>query len=183
LAPGTGGDAQSSGATWLDRPLSNWNDPVRGVPRATATAETIADLATRCTVLVRGRSAGEQALAAAGWLPYLHVDRQLAERDVEILGGMAAADGMCRPDQFNVFVFVGGRLAGTLSPTSMNSRNDGAIGAVRLAPDDTITADFARYLDRDALCCPSARVTVRYRVDRAGPEPVVVPVAVQARRP
>lgn len=89
----------------------------------------------------------------------------------------------CRPMDFNVFVFVGGQLAGTLSPLLMMSRGDGAIGAVRLAPDDTIAAEFARYADRDALCCPSGRVTVRYHIDRNGPLAVVVPVSMRATRP
>ena len=111
------------------------------------------------------------------------MDRDVAQRDVEIVAGMAEADGMCRPMDFNVFVFVGGQLAGTLSPLQMASRGDGAIGAVRLAADDAIAAEFARYADRDALCCPSSRVTVRYRIDRTGPKAVVVPVSVQVTRP
>jgi len=52
---------------------------------------------------------------------------------------MTAADGMCRPAHFNVFVFVGGRFAGTLSPQLMTSRLDASIGALRIA------AEFARY--------------------------------------
>jgi hypothetical protein len=110
-------------------------------------------------------------------------DRQVAQRDVEIVGGLAGVDGMCRPVDFNVFVFVAGRFAGTLSPGDMSSRNDGSIaGGIRLADDDTIAADFARYAESDPLCCPSGRVTVRYRIDRKATPPVVVPVSVQATR-
>jgi hypothetical protein len=65
----------------------------------------------------------------------------------------------------------------------MSSRNDGSIaGGIRLADDDTIAADFARYAESDPLCCPSGRVTVRYRIDRKATPPVVVPVSVQATR-
>jgi hypothetical protein len=175
--------AQSRYENWLDRPLTNWNDSASAVPRAEPMDdESVADVAKRCTVPARRDTVAERALADAGWLPYLHVDRQIVQRDVEIVGGMAGADGMCRPIDFNVFVFVGGTFAGTLSPLPMASRADGAIGAVRVAPDDTITADFARYQDSDALCCPSSRVSVRYRVDRTGKRPLVVPMSVQRLR-
>ena len=90
---------------------------------------------------------------------------------------------MCRPADFNVFVFVNGRLAGTLSPDAMVSRTDGSIGGgVRLGPDDTIVADFSRFAREDPLCCPSRRVTVAYRIDRSAKPPVVVPVSVRATR-
>lgn len=174
--------AQSSKG-WLDRPLKSWNGSANAIPRAEpAEDEPVAEVATRCTGAARHGTAAERALADAGWLPYLHVDRQIVQGDVEIVGGMAGADGMCRPVDFNVFVFVGSTFAGTLSPLPMTSRTDGAIGAVRVAPDDTISADFARYEDRDALCCPSSRVSVRYRIDRTGKRPVVVPVSVQRLR-
>jgi hypothetical protein len=87
---------------------------------------------------------------------------------------MTGADGMCRPRPFNTFVFVAGRFAGTLSPVAMASREDGSVGAVRVAPDGTIAADFARYSTADPLCCPSSHVAVRYRIDRTK-LPVVVP--------
>ena len=168
--------------SWLDRPLTNWNDALATIVRGVSDEETIADLAKRCSLPVRRGTAAERLLADAGWLPYLHVDREIAQRDLEILGGMTGADGMCRPVGFNVFVFVGGTLAGTLSPTLMSSRADGAIGAVRLRPDDTMSAEFARYEDSDAHCCPSSRVNVRYRIDRAGDRPVVTAVSVQRVR-
>ena len=109
---------------------------------------------------------------------------RLSTANVEIIGGLAGADGMCRPTSYNVFVFVNGQLAGTLSPEPMDSRTDGSIGgAIRLAPDDTIDAGFARYTDKDPLCCPSSHVTVRYRIDRKVTPPVVVPVSVRVTRP
>ena len=182
LSAGAGVVAQSATKSWLDRPLTSWNDPGRPIPSAMPTGETILEMAKRCDLAVRRRTPAERAIADAGWLPYLHVDREIVDRDVEIVGGMTEADGMCRPADFNIFVFVGGRLAGTLSPLTMRSRVDGAIGAVRLAADDTIAAEFVRFADSDPLCCPSGRVTVRYRIDRKGPQPVVVPVSLEPRR-
>ena len=169
--------------SWLDRPLSNWNAPGRGVERSAASGEEIADTAKRCAMPMLRATPAERALGESGWLPFHMFDKAIAQRDVEIVGGLSDADGMCRPTGFNVFVFVGGKFAGTLSPVSMDSRSDGAIaGGIRLSADDVITAEFARYTDKDALCCPSARVRVRYRIDRTGTTPVVVPVSAQASR-
>jgi hypothetical protein len=176
--------AQAQEQSWLDRPLSNWNTPGRAMPRAIPNGETIAEITKRCTYLPMMRStAGERAVADAGWLPFHMFDRRIVQRDVEIIGGLAGVDSMCRPVDFNIFVFVNGRLAGTLSPADMHSRTDGSIGgAIRLAEDDTIAAELARYADADALCCPSGRVTVRYRIDRKAMPPVVVPVSVRPTR-
>ncbi|HUP39068.1 MAG TPA: LppP/LprE family lipoprotein [Vicinamibacterales bacterium] len=176
--------AQTAEPTWLDRPLSNWNKAATTLPRAVPNGETLADMMKRCADMQTLRNTpGERALADAGWLPFHLFDRQMMQRDVEIVGGLAGADGMCRPVDFNVFVFVAGRFAGMLSPGDMSSRNDGSVGAIRLAEDDTIAAEFARYAESDPLCCPSGRVTVRYRIDRKAVPPVVVPVSVQATRP
>jgi hypothetical protein len=173
--------AQSTTASWLDRPLTNWNHP-GSVPRPVAAGETVPQIAVRCGMEPRRGSPAELALAEAGWLPYLHVDREIVRADIEILAGLAAADVECRPSEFNIFVFVAGRFAGTLSPLPMRAGVDGGIGAVRLAADDTISADFARYLDRDTPCCPSGRVNVRFRIDRTNSPAVVIPVAVHAIR-
>jgi hypothetical protein len=89
---------------------------------------------------------------------------------------------MCRPLGYNVFLFVGGRFAGTLSPARMNSRADGVSGAVRFVGEDTISAEFARYTEKDALCCPSSRMTVRYRVERSGAQPIVAPIDIRTTR-
>lgn len=177
--------AQAPEQNWLDRPLSNWNIPGRAMPRAVPNGDTIAEITKRCTYLPLLRTtAGERALADAGWLPFHIFDRQILQRDVEIVGGLAGADGMCRPVNFNIFVFVNGRLAGTLSPANMQSRTDGSIdGGIRLAEDDTIAAGFARYVEADPLCCPSGRITVRYRINRSVTPPVVVPVRLRPTRP
>jgi hypothetical protein len=182
---GTAVLAQAPEQNWLDRPLSNWNTPGRAVPRGIPNGETIAEITKRCAYLPLLRNTtGERALADAGWLPFHMFDRQIVQRDVEIVGGLAGVDGMCRAVDFNIFVFVNGQWAGTLSPADMHSRADASIaGAIRLAEDDTIAAEFARYADADPLCCPSGRVTVRYRIDRKTMPPVVVPVSVRVTRP
>jgi hypothetical protein len=176
--------AQAPEPTWLDRPLSNWNKAATSLPRAVPNGETLDEILKRCADMrTRRNTPCSPPLPDAGWLPFHMFDRQIVQRDVEIVGGLAGVDGMCRPVDFNVFVFVAGRFAGTLSPGEMSSRDDGSIGgAIRLAEDDTIAAEFARYAEPDPLCCPSGRVTVRYRIDRKAAPPVVVPVSAQPTR-
>jgi hypothetical protein len=173
---------QSAPSSWLDGPLSNWNKPGASVPAAPASSESRTAMIERCQLSPRQTTAPEKALAAAGWLPYLHFDRQLLQGDIEIVDGMVAADGMCRPGSFNGFVFVGGRFAGTLSPEPMTSRLDGSIGAIRIVSSDVITAEFARYRATDPLCCPSSRVMVEFRINRTGPSPIVTPREIKTSR-
>ena len=174
--------AAQAPSSWLDRPLANWNKAGQSMTMAPAERESTAAIVSRCKLTPPTSTRAEQAVQAAGWIPFWNFDQQLVRDDVEIIGGMRAADGMCRPMSYNVFVFVAGRFAGTLSPTIMNSRSDSSSGVVRVQPP-TVTADFSRYTSSDPLCCPSSRVTVRYRVDRSPEGPLVVPVEIRTTRP
>ena len=158
---------------WLDRPLRNWNSAGTMVPAAPPPVEPLKAVISRCRLTPPGGNAA-RALNARGWIPYQYFGKPLAQGDVQIVGGMTGADGMCRPRGYNVFVFVGGRFAGTLSPAPMTSRLDGASGDVRLALPQ-IDVEFARYVDTDPLCCPSSRVIVKFRIDRTRASAVVVP--------
>lgn len=173
--------AQGAPAIWLDKPVANWNTVGASLPSPPPGGdESTAEVIARCK-LTPGTTAAEKALAAAGWVPFLYFDQRLERDGVEVVGGMAASDGMCRPNQYNVFVFVDGRFAGTLSPVLMDSRFDGSSGAVRL-PLPNITAEFARYKPSDPMCCPSSRVTVRFRIDRGASGAVIVPLDVRTTR-
>jgi hypothetical protein len=174
--------AQSGAASWLDRTLTPWNSAGAPVPGAPATEETSESIVSRCRLTPPRSTAAERAVAAAGWIPFWNFDQQLVRDDIEVVGGMRGADGMCRPVLYNLFVFVGGTFAGVLSPTPMASRLDGSSGVVRL-PLPSITAEFARYTITDPLCCPSSRVTVRYRIDRTAGGPIVAPVEIRTTRP
>jgi hypothetical protein len=173
--------AQEPETIWLDRPLTSWNKAGDPLPKPPSLEESRLAVSSRCHLTPSVSTAAERAVDAAGWIPFLNFDQQLVQGDVEIVGGMRGADGMCRPEAYNLFVFVGGRFAGLLSPTPMTSRLDGSSGAVRLRPPD-ISAEFARYASSDPLCCPSSRVTVLYRIDRTGDRAVVVPVEVRTTR-
>lgn len=173
---------QPTPSSWLDRPLVSWNRPGVALPKAPAGERSREALSKECDrPLLRG-TAAERSVTDAGWVSFHHFDRQLLRDGVEILDGMASADGMCRPWKYNVFVFVDGRFAGTLAPELMNSREDGSVGAIRILDRDTISAEFERYTQKDALCCPSSRVTVRYKVNRSGAQPVVTPLDVRVTR-
>jgi hypothetical protein len=87
---------------------------------------------------------------------------------------------MCRPWQYQAFVFVDGKFAGTLAPDVMNARTDGSYFTAKSGDADApLVAEFNRYTDRDPLCCPSRRATVSYRIDTSAAGPLVVPLRVQ----
>jgi LppP/LprE lipoprotein len=174
--------AQVPPASWLDRPLGNWNKPGAGVPAAPRDqkGESPESIVKRCKLTPPRSTTAERAVEAAGWIPFWNFDQQLVRDEVEIVGGMSGADGMCRPSRYNIFVFVAGRFAGVLSPTDMTSRLDSSSGVVRMQPP-AITAEFARYTSTDPLCCPSSHVRVSYRIDRTPAGPVARPVEIAAR--
>ena len=120
-------------------------------------------------------SAGDRAVAAAGWTL---VDPLQIFGDTAVVTGASAFDGMCRWWGYQVFVFVDGRFAGTLSPGPMNSRADGAAVQVHVYQASIITAEFARYTEKDPLCCPSGKSLVSYRVEQGSGGPVIVPLEV-----
>jgi hypothetical protein len=174
----------SHGATaqtaWLDQPLTGWNAPGTALPKGTMDATARADAVTRCKLLPPTTTV-DRALEAAGWIPQPHLDRPLVSDDVEIVAGFSSLDASCAPTAFNLFVFVGGRFAGTLSPRLMSPRQDAAAGPIRFVSEG-ISAEFARYKPGDSDCCPTARMAVQYRIDRSPSGPSVVPVTVRTTR-
>jgi heat shock protein HslJ len=150
--------------SWLDRPITNWNregSSLPRLPRPPADADNL-PTADRCREQVRQpASPGENAVARNGWMIYGPVE---TNGMTTVFLAMSAADGMCRPLGYQAFVYVEGRYAGTLSPTAMDSRTDGALTSVHLASSTSLVAEFARYSATDALCCPSANSAVQYRI-------------------
>ncbi|NOT48988.1 MAG: hypothetical protein HOP17_14710, partial [Acidobacteria bacterium] len=154
--------------SWLDRPLdTNWNTGSGVVPNAPRNVDRIEG---NCLEQVRQpESIADRAVTRAGW--YLFGPSQ-TYGIVTLVTAMADVDGMCRPNNYNAFVFVSNRFVGTLSPTASVARSDGALGSVNLFSPKRITADFARYTSNDALCCPSQKSFVEYSIT-AGSRPVV----------
>jgi hypothetical protein len=176
-----GTDGRGAQSThWLDQPLQNWNRAGAALPAGAADAAAVKETRGRCRLPV-SESHGGRALTSAGWIAQPHLDRELVKDEIEIVSGAASLDGACAPQAFNLFVFVAGRFAGTLSPSPMSPGADGYAGPVRFAGDG-ISAEFARYKSGDATCCPSARVAVQYRIDNTSATPSVVPIGVRTTR-
>jgi hypothetical protein len=176
LLAAQGASAQSS--RWLDKPLSPWNPAGTAVPKAPKPkGDSPSD--PRCAGGVRyPETAVEGAVTTAGWSLF---SQPRVKGDTIVLLAEASVDGMCRPWDYQAFVFVKGRFAGTLSPVFMDSRTDGALSEIRLFSPTSIEVVFLRYVDADPLCCPSRLTTVRYRVERRGKGPVVVPVSAKSK--
>ena len=120
-------------------------------------------------------SAADRTVVAAGW--WLVGPLQVFG-DTSLLLASADVDGMCRPTKMQGFVFVGDRLAGTLSPDLMDSRADGSVSQWRLYDATTVAAEFARYKDSDPLCCPSGKTSVTYAISGGAKEPLLAPSSI-----
>ena len=159
--------------TWLDQPLSNWNQAGMDVPQAPAMDPSTNP---QCPPLQRpAETDADQALTNAGWTLF---SSYYAGWNTVVVRALSGYDGMCRPLGYNIFVFADGQFAGTISPDLMNSRTDGT-GDVRFfAAKDTMIAEFQRYTPTDPLCCPSGSASVTYQVSRTPQGPVLVPQTV-----
>lgn len=165
------GRSQMTVAAWLDeaKPAS-WNKPGLSIPLAPKGRETVDP---RCKDLARP--------------PQLEEDRRVRDQGWDLVGAFqggwqilviratAGYDGMCRPRQYQDFLFVRGVFAGTLSPQAMDARTDGAIGRVYLQSANRLMAEYTRYAPKDPLCCPSRTTTVVFEV--ANDTPVVRPLS------
>ena len=145
-----------------------------GVPASSLGTDSFAALEKRCGTPKAASPESIAALRRARWVPFLHLDQAIARNGIEVVGGMTAATPGCEPIALNLFVFVGGQFAGTLSQGEMHPARDGAAGAVRITGVDTMTVELARYLPGDAECCPSSRERVSYKIEKTGAGPTLV---------
>jgi hypothetical protein len=174
LAPG-GSAAQDS---WLDRPLENWNRVGMAIPVAPRDAYLNEEFCARAMRPVQ--TPEDYQVAAQGWTPWGPFEGGWG---MTLVRGTAGFDGMCRPMSYQVFVFVDGVFAGTISPEPMASRFTGAGDAGRVFGPE-LSASFVRYADSDPLCCPSRPgAFVQYRIDRTEAGPVLVPISIQDQSP
>jgi hypothetical protein len=154
---------------WLDQE-TNWNQPGAAIPEAPAQAGNNLEF---CEHTIRQAVLPEDKLVeAAGWT--LTGSARIYDATT-VLMGTANADGMCRPYNYQVFVFTDGVFTGTLSPIPMNSRSDGSLFDMDLYREGYIDASFNRYKPSDALCCASAESRVFYTVEMQDDLPVLVP--------
>jgi heat shock protein HslJ len=168
------GWTQGKAASWLDdvKPAS-WNAPGATIPPA---PNLEGPIDPRCREAARPPQLDEdRRVRAQGWDlvgPY-----QGGWQTV-VIRGTAGYDGMCRPRQYQDFVFVRGVFAGTLAPQPMDSRTDGALARTFLQSATGLTAEYARYSATDALCCPSRTTAVMFAI--ASDPPIVRPISTSA---
>ena len=162
--------AAAGQTSWLDRPLTtNWNSGNGVIPTAPRALGSSPN-SQMCRSTVRPpESINDRALTRAGWFLYGPV---YSYGTLSIITAMASVDGMCRPNQYNGFVFVGNRFAGTLAPEPSGARTDGSMSRISLYTPEELTVEFVRYLQNDAMCCPSQTSYVTYEIT-LGARPMV----------
>lgn len=153
-----------------------------GLPASPLAADSYAALEKRCGTPAAVSPASITAMRRARWVPFLHLDQAIARNGIEVIGGMTAASPGCVAESFNLFVFVDGSFAGTVSRAAMTPARDGVAGAVRITGADTLTVEFARYRPGDSECCPSSRERVSYRIEKTGAGPTLVPTETRQLR-
>jgi hypothetical protein len=167
--------------SWLDAPTpANWNAAGAALPARPGPRDAELARGGRCAASVRpSTSTEDRAVVQRGWSPVGAYHRY---GRTSIVMATASADGMCRPNGYQAFVFVNGTFAGTLAPKPMDARTDGSIANISVTLDSAsaIEVDFARYNATDAMCCPHATTTVLYSVTTKIPARVA-PVSATTR--
>jgi heat shock protein HslJ len=166
--------------SWLDRPIQNWNRVGTDFPKLPRPTGNTTEIAKQCLEQVRPpETPAERALTRQGWKLYGSVQNYGITK---VITATSNFDGMCRPVQFQAFVYWEGRYAGTLSPVAMDSRSDGAIANIYLSSVTSLSVDFHRYRDSDPLCCPSRMSTVSFSL-RPDDIPDLKVIGIEAKRP
>jgi heat shock protein HslJ len=171
------GGAQGKVAAWLDeRKPAAWNQASRSIPASPKTPEPVD---SKCRALARSSELDEdKRVRDQGWDL---VGAYQGGWQIRVIRGTAGYDGMCRPRQYQDFVFIRGMFAGTLSPQPMDSRTDGALSRVFLRSGSEVVAEYDRYAADDPLCCPSRTTTVVFNA--SSDPPVVQPVSASSTEP
>jgi hypothetical protein len=174
--------AAAGSGSWLDaKTPATWNHAGTALPARPGPRDAELARGGRCASSLRPPVGTEdRLLLQRGWSlvgPYQRYGPTV------VVMATSSADGMCRPDGFQGFVFVNGTFAGTIAPKLMGARTDGSIAglSVALFSERDFQIDFARYTPNDPLCCPHATSTVLYQVRTARP-PGVAAVSVTTRQ-
>lgn len=168
LSLGLNAAAQSS---WLDqKPLPNWNERSRAILRTERMSQ--ANLA-QCRNFVRRASLpADRLLTQNGWT--LVGPAQVFGKTT-VVSVATSFDGMCRPLGLQTLVFVGNRVAGTMSPGPMDSRTDSSLVNVKMLSETNLTAEYVRYRETDALCCPWKTEAVTFTIKPDGANFLLTP--------
>jgi hypothetical protein len=167
--------------SWLDAKTPvNWNLAGAALPARSGPRDVELAPGGRCASVVRPQSSVEdRAVVARGWSL---VGAYHRFGPTSVVMAMSSADGMCRANGYQAFVFVNGAFAGTLAPHSMDARTDGSIASLSVTLDSAtdIEVDFARYNSVDPMCCPHSTSNMFYHVTTKAP-PRVAPASVMTR--
>lgn len=156
---------------WLDmKPLPNWNSRKRVILE---TKKISAAELKRCSVSVRQPSLPQDFLLTN--MNWTLTGAAQIFGNTAVITTAEGFDGMCRPLKYETYVFVGNKLAGGLTPGPMDSRTDGSTMNVNLYSETDLSAEFVRYKNSDALCCPSKTERVTYKVKPDGRNFLLVP--------
>ncbi len=156
---------------WLDiKPLPGWNERSRAILQTKKISS--AEL-KRCAVAVRQPSLPQDFLLTK--MNWTLVGAAQVYGKTTVVSAAEAFDGMCRPLKFQTLVFVGNRVAGTLSPGQMDSRTDGSLVNVQMTGERNLTAEYVRYRESDALCCPYKTEAVTFVIKHDGANFLLVP--------
>ena len=163
--------SQAPAVSWLDAAhFESWNRPGMPIPPAPQGQK---NPDPRCRESMREpASEVDQQVRARGWDL---IGPTVESEEIRVIVGTANYDGMCRPRQYQEFVFGRGIFAGTLSPVPMDSRTDGALGRVAIQTGGRVQAEYSRYGAADPLCCPSRITTVVFEIEKD--PPVLKPVS------
>lgn len=158
-------------SVWLDmNPIPNWSARSRTVLQ---TKRISPSELRRCAVAVRQPTLPQDRLLTNnGWTLVGAAQVYGRTTTVTVAEGF---DGMCRPLKYQTLVFVGNRVAGTLSPGQMDSRTDGSLVNTRLINENNITAEYVRYRASDALCCPHKTEAVTFTIKPDGANFLLTP--------
>ncbi len=156
----TVGRTQVKAVSWLDQAKpTSWNAPGLSIPLAPQKQGAVDP---RCRTAARpAESEADRRLQAKGWELFGAYE---GGWQTLVIRATADYDGMCRPRQYQAFVFVRGVFAGTLSPKPMDSRTDGALSTVSLQSNGRLAADYLRYAATDPLCCASRTTAVEFQI-------------------
>lgn len=156
---------------WLDmKPLPNWNSRKRVILE---TKKMSAPELKRCSAAVRQPTLPQDFLLTK--MNWTLTGAAQVFGNTAVITTAEGFDGMCRPLKYETYVFVGNRLAGGLTPGPEDSRADGSIINVNLYSETDLSAEFARYKNSDALCCPYKTERVTYKVKPDGGNFLLVP--------
>lgn len=165
---------QGADAPWIDAtPIGNWNKAGGAVPRGPRVDREALEYIRECESAEKPAAPTPETeqVAAAGWKGAM-VEKRAG--DTVYVLARNGVDAQCRPIAYQLFIFVGGRFAGTVAPQPMYSRTDSG-GFLKSTEAGRFTVDFPRYGADDPYCCPSRFSTVTYEIRQVPGGPLVVP--------